>query len=178
MTVQLPAGVLAKNFDFVGYSDQGGMAGGTQVMVHRGHAYIGKNEGVSVLDVRDPRDPRAVNFLDGDVNSWHIHLQTHDDLLLVIDSVDFYMVKPDERDYYGSSISGVHSSRFGTRGKDFAAGMRVYDLSNLCRAEEDRLPGRRGMRPAPYLVRRRTLRLRVRPHRRLHRPHPAHHRPG
>ena len=29
-------------------------------------------------------------------NSWHIHLQTHDDLLLVIDSVDFYMVKPIE----------------------------------------------------------------------------------
>lgn len=124
------AGIVAKNMRFVGYTDQGGMAGGTQIMVNRGYAYIGKGEGVSVLDVRDPKRPHQVNFLDGDPNSWHIHLQTHDDLLLVIDSVDLYMVKPNERDYYGSSIKGVHSRQFGVRGKDFAAGMRVYDLSD------------------------------------------------
>ncbi len=124
------AGIVAKDMRFVGYSDQGGRPGGTQIMVHNGHAYIGKNEGVSVLDVRDPKKPRSVNFLEGDVNSWHIHLQTHDDLLLVIDSVDFYMVKPNERDYYGSSIKGVHSRKYGVRGKDFAAGMRVYDISD------------------------------------------------
>jgi hypothetical protein len=123
-------GILARNMRFVGYSDQGGMPGGTQVMVHKGHAYIGKNEGVSILDVRDPGKPQAVGFLDGDRNSWHIHLQTHGDLLLVIDSVDFYMVKPDERDYYGRSVSGVHSSLYGERGVDFAAGMRIYDLTD------------------------------------------------
>jgi hypothetical protein len=122
--------ILTSNMRFIGYSDQGGRPGGTQIMVHRGHAYIGKNEGVSILDVRDPRKPRQVNFLDGDINSWHIHLQTHDDLLLVIDSVDFYMVKPDERDYYGKSVPGVRSALYGERGKDFAAGMRVYDLSD------------------------------------------------
>ena len=134
----LPAGATAKNLRYVGYSDQGGMPGGTQIMVHRGHAYIGKNEGVSVLDVSDPANPKAVNFLDGSPNSWHIHLQTHDDLLLVIDSVDFYMVKPVERDYYGHSVAGVHSSLYGVRGEDFVAGMRVYDLS---RPAEPRLIG-------------------------------------
>lgn len=123
------AGLRARNLSFVGYTDQGGSPGGTQVMVHKGHAYIGKNEGVSVIDVTDPRAPRQVAFLAGSPNSWHIHLQTHDDLLLVIDSVDFYMVKPVERDYYGKSVEGVHSSLYGTRGVDFAAGMRVYDLS-------------------------------------------------
>ncbi|MBO0836654.1 MAG: hypothetical protein J2P28_14255 [Actinobacteria bacterium] len=130
MTFDPTAGIRAHNFEFVGYTDQGGMPGGTQVMVHEGHAYIGKNEGVSVIDVTDPRRPHQVNFLPGDVNSWHIHLQVHGDLLLVIDSVDFYMVKPNERDYYGKSIAGVRSSMFGERGKDFAAGMRVYDISN------------------------------------------------
>lgn len=124
------AGIVAKDMRFVGYSDQGGRPGGTQIMVSRGHAYIGKNEGVSVLDVRDPKHPRSVNFLEGDKNSWHIHLQTHDDLLLVIDSVDFYMVKPNEKDYYGGSVKGLHSSQYGVRGKDFAAGMRVYDISD------------------------------------------------
>lgn len=130
MTFDPTAGIRAHNFEFVGYTDQGGMPGGTQVMVHEGHAYIGKNEGVSVIDVTDPTRPHQVNFLPGDVNSWHIHLQVHGDLLLVIDSVDFYMVKPNERDYYGKSIAGVRSSMFGERGKDFAAGMRVYDISN------------------------------------------------
>ncbi len=123
-------GHMAKKLRFVGYSDQGGMPGGTQIMVHRGHAYIGKNEGVSVLDVTDPANPRSVNFLPGDANSWHNHLQVHGDLLLVIDSVDFYSVKPDEQQYYGSSINDVHSRLYGERGKDFAAGMRVYDVSD------------------------------------------------
>ncbi|MBU6496749.1 MAG: hypothetical protein KGR42_10145, partial [Acidobacteria bacterium] len=100
---------FAHNLDFVGYTDQGGMPGGTQVMVNKGYAFIGKNEGVSVIDVRDPRHPHQVNFLEGNVGSWHIHCQTHDDLLLVIDSVDFYMVKPIETEYYGGSIKGVHS---------------------------------------------------------------------
>lgn len=129
MTWDPTDGIVAKNMRFVGYSDQGGMPGGTQIMKHRGHVYVGKNEGVSVLDVSDPKHPRAVNFLPGDPNSWHIHLQTHDDLLLVIDSVDFYMVKPDERQYYGGSIKGVHSGMYGVRGTDFTAGMRVYDIS-------------------------------------------------
>ncbi len=118
------------NMKFLGYTDQGGMPGGTQVMVNKKHAYIGKNEGVSVIDVADPRNPKAVNFLEGAKNSWHIHLQTHDDLLLVIDSVDFYMVKPIETEYYGKSIDGVHSSMYGKRGEDFAAGMRVYDIAD------------------------------------------------
>lgn len=122
--------VIAKNMRFVGYTDQGGMPGGTQIMVHKGFGYVGKNEGVSVLDLRNPRDPRASGFLEGSPNSWHIHLQTHDDLLLVIDSVDFYMVKPVERDYYGHSVAQVHSSLYGERGKDFAAGMRIYDISS------------------------------------------------
>jgi hypothetical protein len=121
---------FARNLAYVGYTDQGGMPGGTQIMVNKQHAYIGKNEGVSVIDVRDPRDPKQVNFLDGDKGSWHIHLQTHDDLLLVIDSVDFYMVKPIETDYYGGSIKGVHSTNYGTVGEDFTAGMRVYDISD------------------------------------------------
>lgn len=131
MSGDLPPGARAKNFRHVGYSDQGGMPGGTQVMVHRGHAYIGKKEGVCVLDVGDPRQPRALTLLPGHPNSWHIHLQTHEDLLLVVDSVDFYAQGAgiEERQYYGGSIAGVHSSLFGLRGRDFAAGMRVYDLS-------------------------------------------------
>ncbi|NNN09048.1 MAG: hypothetical protein HKL85_07645, partial [Acidimicrobiaceae bacterium] len=43
---------FSKNLEFVGYTDQGGMPGGTQVMLNKGYVFIGKNEGVSVIDVR------------------------------------------------------------------------------------------------------------------------------
>jgi len=31
----------ARNISFVGHTDQGGRGDGVQVMVHRGHAYVG-----------------------------------------------------------------------------------------------------------------------------------------
>ena len=46
---------------FVGHTDQGGRGDGVQVMVNRGHAYIGTrvSRGVVVTDVRDPRNPES-----------------------------------------------------------------------------------------------------------------------
>ena len=128
----LPAGATAKNLRYVGYSDQGGMPGGTQIMVHRGHAYIGKNEGVSVLDVSDPANPKAVNFLDGSPNSWHIHLQTHDDLLLVINAKDMFAAPEfqDEKAYYKGELGRkVGTADAGKRVRDWRAGLAVYDIS-------------------------------------------------
>ena len=52
----------ARNIDFVGHTDQGGRGDGVQVMVARGHAYVGTrvSRGVMVTDVRDPRNPKPV----------------------------------------------------------------------------------------------------------------------
>ena len=48
----------------VGHTDQGGRPDGVQVMVHRGYAYVGHmfSKGFSVIDVRDAKNPRAVNY--------------------------------------------------------------------------------------------------------------------
>ena len=45
----------------IGHSDMGGRPDGVQVMLHEGHAYVGHmfSDGITVLDVRDPRMPRA-----------------------------------------------------------------------------------------------------------------------
>jgi hypothetical protein len=69
----------------VGRSDQGGRPDATQMVVYRDHAYIGHlySGGLSVLDVSDPRDVRATHFEAAPTNTWNIHLQTADDLLLV-----------------------------------------------------------------------------------------------
>src|SRR4051812_24584760 len=80
----------ARNIDFVGHTDQGGRGDGIQVMVARGHAYIGTrvSRGIMVTDVRDPRKPQPVNFVATHPNSVSMHLQAADDLLLHIQEAD------------------------------------------------------------------------------------------
>ena len=40
-STELPKPAYARNMRLIGYSDQGGRPDGVQIMVHRGHAYIG-----------------------------------------------------------------------------------------------------------------------------------------
>jgi len=122
----------AKNIEFLGYSDQGGRPDGVQVMVNKGHAYVSHpfSAGATVIDVRDPRNPKTVAFLPVHPKSWSLHLQTFGDLLLVVEEFNFYSVYFRESDYYGRSIDNWTSSMFGKRGEDFSAGLRVYDISN------------------------------------------------
>ena len=57
--------VAAHNIKFLSHSDQGGRGDGVQVMVNKGFAYIGHgfSNGVTVIDVRDAKNPKTVNFL-------------------------------------------------------------------------------------------------------------------
>ncbi len=68
------------------HSDQGGRPDGVQIMVHRGHGYVGHifSKGFSVIDLRDLLHPRPVAYIPAPANTWCLHLQTHEDLLLVI----------------------------------------------------------------------------------------------
>ena len=120
----------ARNIEFLGHTDQGGRGDGVQVMVARGHAYVGTRvrRGVMVTDVRDPRNPKPVNFLAMHPNSVSMHLQAADDLLLCIQEADQRALLT-QQEYYGGS-GKVESSRFGKRGEDYAAGMRVYDIKD------------------------------------------------
>ena len=122
----------ASNIEFVGYTNQAGRADGIQCMIHKGHAFVSHvfSGGVSVIDVRDPRNPTPVNFLPTHKRSWSVHIQTANDILLVVEEFNFYSVYTRETEYYGHSIAGVHSSKFGVRGEDYTAGMRVYDIAD------------------------------------------------
>ena len=120
----------ARNFEFVGHTDQGGRGDGVQVMVSRGHAYVGTrvSRGIMVTDVRDPRAPKPVNFMPIHKNSWCMHLQTAEDLMVCIEELDLKALLTAEA-YYGGS-NQVDSARYGKRGVDFSAGMRVYDIKD------------------------------------------------
>ena len=120
----------ARNIAYLGHTDNAGHGDCVQVMVARRHAYMGTrtSRGVAVADVSDPRAPRPVNWLPIHPNSWCMHLQAAEDLLLVIEELDLKaLLTIDE--YYGQS-NQVDSRRYGTRGQDFSAGMRVYDIKD------------------------------------------------
>ncbi len=130
----LPKPDYARNMRIVGYSDQGGRPDAVQVMVHRGFAYVGHmfSKGFSVIDVRDPKAPRAVNFLQAPANTWNIHLQTHDDLLLVINAKDMFAAAEfaDEKAYYKGQLGKVvGTAEKKSSERNWTAGMAVYDIS-------------------------------------------------
>src|ERR1700745_2227292 len=87
--------VSARNIEFVGYTDQNGRGDGVQVMVHKGHAFVGHmfSDGITVTDVSDPRRPRPVNFVAAPPNSRALHLQTHDDLLLTVNAPSIWVLQ-------------------------------------------------------------------------------------
>ena len=121
----------AAGISFVGHSDQAGRGDGCQVMVANKHAFVGHvfSGGVTVVDVADPRRPRAVNFLATPPNTWSIHLQTHGEIMLVVNEFDFYSQYQTERDYYGSSINA-------TGDRPFSAGIRVFDIADPANPRE------------------------------------------
>ena len=119
------------NMRLVGHSDQGGFSDGVQIMVHRGYAYIGHifSKGFSVVDVRDPAKPRHVKRVASPPNTWTLHLQVHDDLLLVIHNKDMFAQAElsDEKAYYKGSVD--HHAKPEAAARDWSAGMAVYDIS-------------------------------------------------
>jgi hypothetical protein len=129
----LPAPDFARNMRIVGHSDQGGRPDGVQVMVHRGFAYVGHmfSKGFSVVDVRDPKNPRPAQYIAAPPNTWNIHLQVHDDLLLVINAKDMFAAAEfaDERAYYSGALGKTVGTAEAKRARDWTAGLAVYDIS-------------------------------------------------
>jgi hypothetical protein len=127
-----PTPVYAKNMQLIGISDQGGRPDGNQLMVHRGYAYVGHmySKGFSIIDVRDPRAPRFVKYVAAPTHTWNIHLQAHDDLLLVVNGRDMKALPAfsDDKSYY----KGKSSTAFNltTEDRTWTAGMSVWDLAN------------------------------------------------
>jgi hypothetical protein len=138
MNVELPKPDHARNMRLVSHCDQGGRPDGVQVMVHRGYAYIGHmfSKGFSIVDVRDPKNPRAVEYLAAPPGTWNIHLQTHDDLLLVIHAKDMFAADEfaDERAYYRGQLGTVVGTAQATSAtRDWTAGLAIYDISQPAR---------------------------------------------
>jgi hypothetical protein len=130
---ELPKPDYARNMRIVGYTDQGGRPDAVQVMVHKGYAYVGHmfSKGFSIIDVRDAKNPRAVNYLAAPANTWNIHLQVAGDILLVIHAKDMFAAAEfaDERAYYKGALGKKVGTAEAKRERDWSAGLAVYDVS-------------------------------------------------
>ena len=134
---ELPRPEYSRNMRLIGHSDQGGRPDGVQLMVHRGYAYIGHmvSQGFSVVDVRDAKNPRTVNYIAAPPGTWNVHLQAHDDLLLVINARDLFADArfADEKVYYTRSVGETVSD---VREKGWSAGLRIFDISTPDKPQE------------------------------------------
>ena len=130
----LPKPDYAYNLRLLGYSDQGGRPDGVQIMVNKGHAIVGHmfSDGFSVIDCRDPRDPRPVAYVPAPPNTWNIHLQSHGDLLLVINAKNMFAAAEfqDEAEYYKGKLGRKVGTADRAVARDWTAGLSVYDISN------------------------------------------------
>jgi len=125
----------ASNISFVAYCDQGGRPDGVQVIVHEGFAYVGHmfSDGFSVIDVRDPRHPKAVAFVAMPPNTRSHHLQVADNLLLAINGPSIWTLAQfqDQSKYFARTLTDSMD-----RELSFAAGIRIYDVKNPSQPRE------------------------------------------
>src|SRR6202050_3529726 len=98
-------GATGSNVVFLGRSDQGGRGDGVQVMVHRGYAYVGHgfSNGITVIDVRDPKNTKTANFLPSPPKTRALHWQTHDDLLVCVNAPSMWNMQIDPKAYFSGS---------------------------------------------------------------------------
>jgi hypothetical protein len=129
--------LAAKNISLVAHSDLGGKSDGVQVMVQRGHAYIGHgfSNGISTLDVRDPRNPRVVDFIDCPPGTRAFHLQAHEDLLVTVNAPSVWTMREfaaDGKAYFNASPADILEGQLSR----FTSGLRVYDISKPSKPRE------------------------------------------
>lgn len=118
------------NIRMLGHTDQGGRPDGVQVIVERGHAFIGHmfSDGITVVDVRDPRAPRPVCFLPCPPNTRAHHLQVHGGIMLATNSANIWAMQQyqSQADYFSTPLA----DSFSRRERGFTAGLRVFDVAD------------------------------------------------
>jgi hypothetical protein len=123
----------ASNMRLIGQTDQGGRADGVQVMVEDGFAYVGHlfSQGFSIIDVRDPRNPKPTGYVAAPPNTWNVHLQAADKLLLVIHGKDVFADEAfaDESSYYKAAAGTALGTAAPKAARDWDAGLAVYDIA-------------------------------------------------
>ena len=130
-----PPGASARNISYLSHCDQGGRPDGVQVILHKGHAFIGHMfaDGFSVVDVRDPKKPKTVAFVAAPKNTRSHHIQIAGDVLMVVNGPNIWAMQQyaSQADYYAKSLADSVTTE-----QPFGAGVRTFDISNPANPRE------------------------------------------
>jgi hypothetical protein len=123
----IPPEGIGAGIRHLSYSDQGGRPDGVQVMLHRGYLYVGHmfNDGVTVLDARDPRALKPVHFFSTAPNTRTHHLQVAEGLMLLANGANIVRMQTydNTRDYFENTLADSLTNR-----KPFRAGLSIFDI--------------------------------------------------
>jgi len=123
----IPPDGIARGIRHVSYSDQGGRPDGVQVMLHRGHLYVGHmfSDGVTVLDARDPRALKPLNFFTTAPNTRTHHLQVAEGLMLLANGANIVRMQSYDstRGYFENTLADSLTNR-----QPFRAGLSIFDI--------------------------------------------------
>lgn len=124
---EIPPEGIGKGIRHLSYSDQGGRPDGVQVMMNRGHVYVGHmfSDGVTVLDARDPRDLKPVHYFVTAPNTRTHHLQVANDLMLLANGANVVRMQSYDstRDYFENTLADSLTNL-----KPFRAGLSIFDI--------------------------------------------------
>jgi hypothetical protein len=124
----VPPEGIGRRIRHLSYSDQGGRPDGVQVMVNRGHVYVGHmfSDGVTVLDAADPRKLKPVGFFTAGVNTRTHHLQVAEDHLLLANGANIVAMQSYDnmRGYFENALADSI-----TKKTKFRSGLSIHDIS-------------------------------------------------
>jgi hypothetical protein len=108
--------------------DVGGHEDTLQIMLWLGHAFVAHpfSGGFSVVDVRDPRQPKTVAYVPALPGSRTLHLQLHEGILLLTSEADMSSTAKykDKAQYFGSQLGYQTSNE-----DELMGGLRIFDVS-------------------------------------------------
>jgi hypothetical protein len=123
----IPPEGIGRGIRHVSYSDQGGRPDGVQVMLHRGHLYVGHmfSDGVTVLDASDPRALKPLRYFTTAPNTRTHHLQVAEGLMLLANGANIVRMQSYDstRGYFENTLADSLTNR-----KPFRAGLSIFDI--------------------------------------------------
>ncbi len=125
---RVPASGIAHRIRHLAYSDMGGRPDSVQVMLSRRHLYVGHmfSNGVTIVDVSNPRRPRPAGFFTAGEQTRTHHLQVADDLLLLANGANIVAMQSYDnlRSYFENALADSITNR-----KKFRSGLSIHDIS-------------------------------------------------
>jgi hypothetical protein len=123
----IPPEGIGRGIRHISYSDQGGRPDGVQAMYHRGYLYVGHmfNDGVTVLDARDPRALKPVHHFTTAPNTRTHHLQVAEGRMLLANGANIVRMQSydNERGYFENTLADSLTNR-----QTFRAGLSIFDI--------------------------------------------------